>query len=149
MRPLGAREGTREAGTLPRSQGDGVPALKPCPLRFAWRILHATIPFLPGSGLQRRESMDVRAARHEAGLLLLHYTVFVPVKRGGPEFLDWVGGYFDYETGSTPNHWYSKIQTAETTPAPASPSHPVCRGLHPFKLREEYYYRMRFREPDP
>ena len=42
--------------------------------------------------------------------------VDVPQKRGGPEFLDWVGGYFDYETGTAANHWYSKIQTAATTP---------------------------------
>jgi type 1 glutamine amidotransferase len=89
-----------------------------------------------------------RAMKRGAGLVLLHYTVFAPVKRGGPEFLEWVGGFFDYETGPGPNHWYSKIQTAATTALPNA-AHPVGRGLKPFPLREEYYYQMRFREPDP
>jgi quinoprotein glucose dehydrogenase len=89
-----------------------------------------------------------RAMARGAGLVLLHYTLFVPSKRGGPEFLDWAGGYFDYETGTAANHWYSKIRTAATEPAPATPGHPVSRGLQPFPLREEYYYGMRFREGD-
>jgi hypothetical protein len=44
------------------------------------------------------------------GLVLLHYATFAPVKRGGPDYLDWVGGYFGYETGSTPNHRLSAIK---------------------------------------
>src|SRR5205823_958503 len=31
---------------------------------------------------------------------------------------------------------------------PASPKHPISRGLASFDLREEYYYNMRFREKD-
>ena len=30
------------------------------------------------------------------GLCVLHYTVFVPTNKGGRQFQDWVGGYFDY-----------------------------------------------------
>ena len=30
------------------------------------------------------------------GFVAVHYTVFVPAKRGGEQFLDWIGGYFDY-----------------------------------------------------
>lgn len=89
-----------------------------------------------------------RAMRRGAGLVALHYTVFVPARRGGPEFLEWLGGYFDYESGSGTPPWYSRIRTAATEPVPATPAHPIARGLEPFQLREEYYYRMRFREPD-
>jgi type 1 glutamine amidotransferase len=90
-----------------------------------------------------------RQMKRGAGLVVLHYTVFVPSKRGGPELLEWVGGYFDYENGTAANRRYSKIQTAQTTPVPATPGHPVSRGLQPFALREEYYYSMRFRDGDP
>ncbi len=102
-------------------------------------------PLLHGDRLETL----AKQMRRGAGLVVLHYTVFVPGRRGGPEFLEWVGGYFDYETGSGKPPWYSKIRTAATTPVPATPSHPVSRGLAPFPLREEYYYNIRFREPDP
>ncbi|HEX5447006.1 MAG TPA: ThuA domain-containing protein, partial [Pirellulales bacterium] len=82
------------------------------------------------------------------GLVAIHWSVFVPNDRGGPEFLEWIGGYFDYQSGAAPRHWFSKIQTASTTPVPASPDHPICRGLNPFELREEYYYNIRFRDSD-
>ncbi|MEX0978300.1 MAG: ThuA domain-containing protein, partial [Pirellulales bacterium] len=83
------------------------------------------------------------------GLVAIHWSVFVPNERGGKEFLEWIGGYFDYQSGGGPRNWYSQIQTATTTPRPASPDHPICRGLVPFELREEYYYNIRFRENDP
>ncbi|MCP6725933.1 hypothetical protein NL526_28140, partial [Klebsiella pneumoniae] len=67
----------------------------------------------------------------------------------GEEFLNWIGGYFDYLSGAAANHWFSKILTAATKPAPATPAHPISRGLTPFDLREEYYYNLRFRDDDP
>jgi len=82
------------------------------------------------------------------GLVVIHWTVFVPRAGGGEQFLDWIGGHFDYESGPAANKWFSKIQTAETTVRPATPAHPICRGLKPFQLREEYYYNIRFRERD-
>lgn len=102
-------------------------------------------PLLQGDRLQ----VLGRAMKRGAGLVLLHYTAFAPVKRGGPEFLDWAGGYFDYETGTGNPPWFSKIRVASTTASPAALSHPISRGLSPFPLREEYYYNIRFREPDP
>jgi putative heme-binding domain-containing protein len=82
------------------------------------------------------------------GLVAIHWTTFVPNDRGGPEFLEWIGGYFDYQSGTGGHPWYSKIQTVATRPQPASPQHPICRGLTAFDLREEYYYNIRFRERD-
>ena len=75
--------------------------------------------------------------------------MFVPNQRGGEQFLDWIGGYFDYQSGSGPRKWYSQIKTATSRCTPATPDHPICRGLAPFELREEYYYNIRFRPDDP
>jgi type 1 glutamine amidotransferase len=72
------------------------------------------------------------------GMACIHYAVEVPKDRGGKEFLEWIGGY--YETGfSTNPHWEAKIE--------ANSDHPIARGVKPFKLNDEWYYNMRFR-PD-
>ncbi len=84
------------------------------------------------------------------GLVLIHWTTFAPKVRAGEKYLDWIGGFFDYESGRDhPQHWLSRIQHFTSTPRPATADHPVCRGLHPFEVREEFYYRIRFREEDP
>jgi type 1 glutamine amidotransferase len=70
------------------------------------------------------------------GLVCLHYAVEVPKDRGGPEFLDWIGGY--YESGfSTNPHWVADIKSL--------PDHPITRGVKPFAVRDEWYYNIRFR----
>lgn len=79
-----------------------------------------------------------------AGLVCLHYSLIVPADRGGKEFLQWVGGYFDYETGPGENHWYSKIENRKFNVFPASPEHPICEGMKPMELTEEYYFKLRF-----
>lgn len=106
----------------------------------------ANHPLLHGARLETlKKAMD-----RGAGLVVIHYTVFVPKRRGGQEFLDWVGGFFDYQSGTGTPPWYSKIRTAETRPTSAAPTHPICRGMDSsFTLKEEYYYRMRFRNNDP
>jgi type 1 glutamine amidotransferase len=70
------------------------------------------------------------------GLVCMHYAVEVPKDRGGPEFLDWIGGY--YETGySTNPHWVAEIKNM--------PEHPITRGVQPFHISDEWYYNIRFR----
>jgi type 1 glutamine amidotransferase len=101
-------------------------------------------PLLFGDRLDRLD----RAMKRGAGLVALHYTLFVPNNRGGPQFMEWLGGYFDYQSGPGANGWYSKIQTATTTSVPAVPEHPITRGLRPFPLREEFYYNLRFKPGD-
>jgi hypothetical protein len=102
-------------------------------------------PLLVGDRLAVLEKQMKRGC----GLVLIHWSTFVPKEKAGDKVLEWVGGYFDYESGPPPRGWYSKIQTATTKARPATPSHPVCSGLGPFELREEYYYHIRFRERDP
>lgn len=72
------------------------------------------------------------------GLGCAHYAVEVPKDKGGPEFLDWIGGY--YETAFSTNPlWEADIKEL--------PKHAITRGVKPFKLRDEWYFNMRFR-PD-
>jgi len=61
----------------------------------------------------------------------------VPKDKGGPEFLDWIGGYFEAFWSVNP-HWDADFTKL--------PDHPVTRGVKPFKIRDEWYYHMRFRD---
>ncbi len=89
-----------------------------------------------------------RQMKRGCGFVALHYTIFVPNEKGGRQFLDWIGGYFDYQSGPGERHWFSKIGTHKTIARPGTPAHPVCRGLAPFNLEEEYYYNLRFAPDD-
>jgi type 1 glutamine amidotransferase len=75
------------------------------------------------------------------GLACLHYAVEVPADNGGPEFLDWIGGY--YETA------YSTNPINQSTMEQASPDHPISKGWKTFDARDEWYYRIRFKPEDP
>ena len=88
-----------------------------------------------------------RQMKRGCGLVFFHWSTFSPV-RVHDQITEWVGGYFDYETGTASNHWYSAIQTWMAETKPGTPAHPILRGVKPFSSREEYYYRLRFREND-
>ncbi len=102
-------------------------------------------PFLVDDRMQ----CIAKQMRRGCGLVVIHYSIIVPSQTAGPQFLDWVGGYFDYENGTGPKNWYSKIQFARTMTQLPSPDHPIARGLAPFELEEEYYYNIRFLPDDP
>lgn len=72
-----------------------------------------------------------------AGLVALHYGVEVPKDKGGPEFLDWIGGYFETHWSVNP-HWTAHFAKL--------PEHPITRGVKPFAINDEWYFHMRFRE---
>ncbi|MGQ0633811.1 MAG: family 16 glycoside hydrolase [Planctomycetaceae bacterium] len=78
-----------------------------------------------------------RLARQGVGIACFHYAVEVPKERGGPEFLDWIGGYFEKFWSINP-HWTAKFDQL--------PQHPITRGVAPFDSKDEWYYNMRFRE---
>jgi putative membrane-bound dehydrogenase-like protein len=69
------------------------------------------------------------------GFVCLHYAVEVPTDRGGPEFLEWLGGYFETHWSVNP-HWEANFQSL--------PDHPVTQGVRPFKAMDEWYFHMRF-----
>ncbi|MBI4662910.1 MAG: ThuA domain-containing protein [Verrucomicrobia bacterium] len=71
------------------------------------------------------------------GLVCVHYAVEVPKDRGGAEFLQWLGGYFETFWSVNP-HWDAEFKEF--------PTHPITRGVRSFKIRDEWYYHMRFPE---
>ena len=81
------------------------------------------------------------------GIIVFHFSTFAP-DRLADTVLDWYGGYFDWETEGR-REWYSDITTVEARVDPASPGHPVLNGVEPFRLREEFYFDIRFRPGDP
>jgi type 1 glutamine amidotransferase len=88
-------------------------------------------PFIKPERLQLLE----RLMKQGVGLGAAHYGVEVPKETGGAEFLRWIGGYFETNWSVNP-HW-----DAEFT---RFPSHPITQGVKPFKIRDEWYYHMRF-----
>lgn len=77
-----------------------------------------------------------RLAKAGVGIACVHYGVEVPKERGGNEFLDWIGGYFEMHWSVNP-HWTAKFDKF--------PDHPTMRGVQPFEINDEWYYHMRFR----
>jgi type 1 glutamine amidotransferase len=68
------------------------------------------------------------------GFANLHYAVEYP-KSQSQHVLAWLGGY--YETGFSINpHWDADFKSL--------PEHPIARGVRPFKIRDEWYYNIRF-----
>lgn len=84
----------------------------------------------------RAESIRKAAARG-AGLVFYHYGVEPPDDKGHPEFLDWIGGYFELNYSVNP-FWEPEFNNL--------PKHPITNGVKPFKIKDEWYYNMRFRE---
>jgi len=71
------------------------------------------------------------------GLVCLHYAVEVPKGKAGDALLRWIGGYFE-------THW--SVNPFWTAEFKSFPDHPVCRGVKPFTIDDEWYYHMRFPE---
>jgi type 1 glutamine amidotransferase len=70
------------------------------------------------------------------GIGCIHYGVEVPKGEGGKTFLDVIGGYFETDWSVNP-HWDGSFKPAK---------HEISRGISDFKIRDEWYYHMRFRE---
>ena len=88
-------------------------------------------PMIQGDRLEQFEALMGKGV----GLACIHYAVEVPKDKGGPELLRWIGGY--YETGYSINpHWDADLKIAR--------DHSIVRGVEPFKIRDEWYYNMRF-----
>ena len=72
------------------------------------------------------------------GLMCAHFGVEVPKDRGGKEFQDWIGGYYEHLWSCNPI-WRPEFKEF--------PKHPVANGVKPFSAEDEWYFNMRFR-PD-
>ena len=85
---------------------------------------------------ERREIID-KLMKRGVGLGCAHYAVEVPKGPTGDAFLEWIGGYFEPHWSVNP-HWDANFKSF--------PQHPIARGVKPFKINDEWYYHMRFRE---
>jgi type 1 glutamine amidotransferase len=92
-------------------------------------------PVLQSSRLAQIDAL----AKRGVGIACLHYAVEVPKEKGGPEFLTWLGGYFEPHWSVNPHWTLAQTQLAE--------GHPIVRGVKPFVTDDEWYYHMRFRDP--
>lgn len=70
------------------------------------------------------------------GLMCAHFAVEVPKDKGGPQFQDWIGGYYEHQWSCNPL-WTPEFQEL--------PKHPITQGVKPFAIRDEWYFNMRFR----
>ncbi len=84
----------------------------------------------------RLASLDAPMKRG-AGFVCLHYAVEVQKDKGGPEFVNWLGGYFEADWSVNP-HWTADFKEL--------PKHPISSGVKPFSTLDEWYFHMRFRE---
>jgi hypothetical protein len=71
------------------------------------------------------------------GLMCGHYGVEVLPDLGGKEFKDWIGGYYEHKWSCNP-FWTPQFTEF--------PKHPICNGVKPFGVRDEWYFNMRFRD---
>jgi trehalose utilization protein len=71
------------------------------------------------------------------GLMCAHYGVEVLKDLGGPEFTDWIGGYYEHLYSCNPM-WAPEFKEF--------PKHPVANGVRPFAVKDEWYFNMRFRD---
>lgn len=90
-------------------------------------------PFLRGDRLKTIGALMSKGV----GLGCLHYAVEVPKERGGSQFLEWIGGYFETYWSVNPT-WEADFRQL--------PAHPITRGVEPFRIYDEWYYHMRFRD---
>ena len=92
-----------------------------------------------GGGHMAIPHMDSLKEHMERGVGLgaIHYAVEVPAGEAGDNFLKWIGGHFD-------THW--SVNPFWTPEFDSFPEHEVSRHLKAFKIRDEWYYHMRFTE---
>ncbi|MGH9720599.1 MAG: ThuA domain-containing protein [Bryobacteraceae bacterium] len=90
--------------------------------------------------LENRLETLGRYMKKGVGLACLHYAVEVPKEQGGPELLEWIGGFYERPYSQNPHNDVAVKQ--------ASPSHPISRGWKSFEGRDEWYYKIRFRVED-
>ncbi|WP_146948124.1 ThuA domain-containing protein [Cyclobacterium qasimii] len=101
------------------------------------------VPFMTNDRMEvMKRQMD-----RGCGLSLIHFSTFASDEMG-EKVLDWGGGYFDWQDDQGERNWYSAIKTMESELVFPNADHPILSGLQPFKLKDEYYYNIRFQDPD-
>ncbi len=94
------------------------------------------------------------------GLMTFHFSTFSPAKYAS-QMLEWTGGYFDWQSGhgeggffgisndDAHQKWHSAIRVLDADVELVTPGHPVTRGVASFRMKDEFYYQLAFRDHDP
>jgi len=90
-------------------------------------------PALQNDRLQELDALMKKGV----GLACIHYATEPTIEKGQKEFLDWIGGAFEINWSVNP-HWEADFKQP--------PDHPIARGVKPFKINDEWYFHMRFRD---
>jgi type 1 glutamine amidotransferase len=88
-------------------------------------------PAIQGDRLQKM----AERMKKGVGLACIHYATEPTKEKGEKEFLEWIGGAFEINWSVNP-HWDADFTKL--------PDHPITRGVKPFKLRDEWYFHIRF-----
>ncbi len=75
-------------------------------------------------------------AKKGVGIGCAHYGVEVPKGDPGKAMHRWIGGHYEHQFSVNPM-WSPDFKTF--------PEHPVTRGVKPFKVKDEWYFNMRWR----
>jgi hypothetical protein len=76
-------------------------------------------------------------AKKGVGIGMAHYAVEVLAEKGGAEWMDWIGGYYETKFSCNPI-WDADYKSL--------PEHPITRGVKPFHTKDEWYFNMHFRD---
>ena len=90
-------------------------------------------PFLQGERLKTIGALMDKGV----GLACIHYAVEPTIEKGEKEWLNWIGGAFEINWSVNPD-WEADFAKL--------PKHPITRGVKPFKITDEWYFNMRFRD---
>jgi type 1 glutamine amidotransferase len=105
--------------------------------------LYSEVPFMTP---ERMPVME-RQMKRGCGFSVIHFSTFAP-DATGEKILEWGGGYFDWQDEAGQRNWYSAIKTVAGSILLPAAGHPVLNGVKPFKMKDEFYYNIRFREQD-
>lgn len=83
----------------------------------------------------RRMKMIDQLVAKGLGLGFMHYGVEVVAEQAGDEFKRWIGGHYEHMFSCNPI-WEPEFQSL--------PKHPITNGVKPFKVKDEWYFNMRF-----
>jgi hypothetical protein len=83
----------------------------------------------------RRLALVEQWTKSGVGIGCMHYGVEVIADQAGAEFVRWIGGHYEHMFSCNPI-WEPEFREF--------PNHPVARGVQPFRIKDEWYFNMRF-----
>jgi type 1 glutamine amidotransferase len=86
-----------------------------------------------------------RVMKRGCGFVMVHYSTFTSYEYAD-DILEWAGGFYNWDNTQGK---LSEIKTLEADVKLGTPGHPVLKGVSPFRYKDEFYYKLRFRQNDP